>query len=82
MKIRKDIAISDNGFVFDPVTGESYMLNEIGIEILNLYRADKTPEEVRKALLEKYDVTENDLEKNLADFESIVTAYNLTEQED
>ena len=82
MKIRKDIAISDNGFVFDPVTGESYMLNEIGIEILNLYRANKTPEEVRKALLEKYDVTENDLEKNLADFESIVTAYNLTEQED
>ena len=81
MKIRKDIAISDNGFVFDPVTGESYMLNEIGIEILNLYKDNKTQEEVKQILLDKYDVTQNELEKNLSDFESIVRAYNLTGNE-
>ena len=37
MNIRKDIAISDTGFVFDPVTGESFSLNPIGVEILSLY---------------------------------------------
>ncbi len=81
MKIRKDIAISDNGFLFDPVTGESFMLNEIGVEILNLYRSGKNTDEVKQYLLNKYDVTQNELDKNMVDFEAIIKAYNLTETE-
>ncbi len=31
MNVKKDIAISDSGFVFDPTTGESYSVNPIGV---------------------------------------------------
>ena len=31
MKIRENLAVSDNGFVFDPETGESFTVNEVGV---------------------------------------------------
>ena len=34
MQLRKNIAISETGFVFNPTTGDSYSINEVGREIL------------------------------------------------
>jgi hypothetical protein len=79
MKIKKDIAISDTGFVFNPVSGESFSLNTIGVEILKLYRENKSKEEIMKTLLKKYNVTEFELEKSISDFEKMIIDYNLTE---
>lgn len=80
MKIRKDIAISDNGFVFDPITGESFSLNPIGVEILLLYKNGDSKIEIIRALQEKYEVLELDLEKSISDFEKMISGYNLTEK--
>jgi len=33
MRIRKNIAISDTGFIFNPTTGDSYSINQVGQEI-------------------------------------------------
>ncbi len=79
MKIKKDIAISDTGFVFNPVSGESFSLNTIGVEILKLYRETKSKEEIMKTLIKKYNVTEFELEKSISDFEKMIIDYNLTE---
>jgi len=79
MKIKKDIAISDTGFVFNPVSGESFSLNTIGVEILKLYRENKSKEEIMKTLIKKYNVTEFELEKSISDFEKMIIDYNLTE---
>jgi hypothetical protein len=79
MKIKKDIAISDTGFVFNPVSGESFSLNTIGVELLKLYRENKSKEEIMKTLLKKYNVTEFELEKSISDFEKMIIDYNLTE---
>lgn len=80
MNIRKDIAVSDTGFVFDPITGESFSLNPIGIEILDLYKKGQTKDEILEVLLKKYEVTENELEKSISDFEKTIVDYNLTEK--
>ena len=40
MKIRNDLAISETGFIFDPVTGESFSLNQIGAEIFKMYQKE------------------------------------------
>ena len=38
MKLKRNIAVSESGFLFDPTSGESYSLNEQGLEILNLMK--------------------------------------------
>ena len=35
MKIKKDIAVSDSGFIFNPATGESFNVNVTGAAIIN-----------------------------------------------
>ena len=38
MEIKKNIAISETGFVFDPSTGDSFTLNAVGLEIIGFLR--------------------------------------------
>ena len=45
MKIKKNIAISDSGFIFNPSTGESFTVNPIGVEIITLLKEDKVKED-------------------------------------
>ena len=37
MRIKKNIAVSETGFVFDPTSGESYSINREGQEIIVEY---------------------------------------------
>ena len=41
MKIKDNVAISDNGFVFDANTGDSYKLNSIAIEIIRMIKDER-----------------------------------------
>ena len=47
MKIKKNIAVSDSGFIFNPDTGESFTANPIGLEILDMVKEGMEFEEVR-----------------------------------
>ncbi len=80
MKIRSNIAVSDNGFVFDPNNGDSYNLNFIGQEILQMLKTNLSEKEITKAITEKYDVEENTFEQNLFDFIGMLNHYDLLEQ--
>jgi hypothetical protein len=82
MKIKKDIAISDSGFVFNPLSGESFSVNPIGIELFNLIKQEKTYEEIRDLMLEKYDTDEATFEKDYQDFLAIMEQNNMFETED
>ncbi|MFH2143861.1 MAG: PqqD family protein [Bacteroidota bacterium] len=79
MKIKKNIAVSENGFVFDPTTGESYSLNEMGTEFLNMLKSGKTKEKIKKEILLKYDVDEVTFEKSFSDFINMLVNYQLIE---
>jgi len=38
MRVRKNIATSDEGFLFNPTTGDSFSTNAIGAEIILLMK--------------------------------------------
>ena len=50
------IAISDNGFIFKPSTGESFTTNEIGLMIINHLKEGKSADEIINAITEEFDV--------------------------
>jgi acyl-homoserine lactone acylase PvdQ len=82
MKIKRDIAISDSGFVFNPASGESFTANGIGIELFNYIKEGKSYEEIRDLMLEKYDTNEAAFEKDYQDFTAVMEYNNLLEESD
>jgi hypothetical protein len=80
MKIRNDLAISDTGFVFDPIRGESFSLNQIGTEIFLMYKNDNSIDEIIKTIIEKYEVSNTELERTLNDFEGMMKEYNFIQE--
>ena len=79
MKLKKNIATSESGFVFNPTTGDSFSLNTIGAEILLLMKDNKSSAEIKKEIISKYDVEKNQLEKDWDDFMSQLRDSNLLE---
>ncbi len=54
MKIKPNIAVSDSGFVFNPDTGESFTVNPIGVEIINLLKESNNTSEISNQIRLKY----------------------------
>ena len=77
--IKRTVAISDSGFIFDSATGESYSTNEIGLEILNCIKSGKTEEEIIDHIVKNYEITKNELEKHYIDFISTLKYYKFLE---
>lgn len=77
MKISKDLAISDSGFVFNPATGESFRVNEVGLFIISLIKADTSEAEIIQRITEKYEVSELEVKKDFLDFKNMMKIYNL-----
>lgn len=79
MKLKKNIATSEAGLIFNPGTGDSFSVNNIGAEILVFLKENKSHEEIIKYLSSKYEVEKIQIEKDLDDFVSQLTDYNLLE---
>ena len=77
MKLKKDIAISDSGFLFNPTSGDSYSLNPVGVEIFKLLQKDKKDEDIIKHITNDYAVDESSVEKDLYDFKIMLSTYKL-----
>ena len=81
MSIKGNIALSDNGFVFNPSTGDSYTLNNTGKEALELIKEGKNISQIADLMLEKYDVDRVILERYLVDFMNDLRINNLLEEQ-
>ena len=62
------LAVSESGFVFDPVSGHSFTVNETGLSILRALQRDRHLDALRAGLLEEFDVDETSLERDLLEF--------------
>ena len=80
MIIKGNIALSENGFVFNPATGDSYTINNTGKEVLILIREGKNIDQIIDSMLGKYDVDKTTLERYLADFINDLSVINLLEE--
>ncbi len=81
MNINKNIAVSDSGFVFNPSTGESYSVNPIGVEIIELLKQEKSLDEITQNLTERYNADVVTIDKDVADFISLLKQYSLIENQ-
>ncbi len=77
MKIKKNIAISESGYVFNPTTGESFSVNPIGIEIFNALKEGGSFEEISKTILTKFRTDEDTFEKDYNDFLLLLNQHQL-----
>jgi hypothetical protein len=80
MKLKKNIATSENGFIFNPSTGDSFSSNGIAAEILGLMKAGKTSLEIKQHILVNYEVDEAQLERDWEDWALQIKDANLLEQ--
>ncbi|MDI9551202.1 MAG: PqqD family protein [Bacteroidales bacterium] len=81
MKIRKNIAVSENGFIFNPLTGDSFSVNQSGAFVLRKLKEGESEEKIMKMLQEEYDLDGYTAEKDLNDFLSLLKSYQLTEND-
>ncbi len=72
------LAVNDEGFAFDPTTGETYQLNRTGLFILQKLKEGQTPEEIARALTETFEVSEEEAYRDVIDFMEHVRMYNLS----
>ena len=80
MKLRKNIATSESGFIFNPGNGDSFSVNEIGAEIISLMKEGKSQSEIIEEISSKYDTEKNQVERDLEDFVSLLVSFNLIEK--
>jgi len=81
MQLKKNIATSEAGFVFNPTTGDSFAANPLAAEVLKLLQAGHHLEAIRAQLLERYDVPAHQLQRDLDDFVFQLASYQLLDGE-
>ena len=82
MNIKKNIALSDTGFVFNPSNGDSFSTNPIGMEIIKMLKEGKSDSDIKAHVVKTYMTDEPTFEKDLYDFINMLTKLNLTETDE
>ena len=80
MQLKKNIAISESGFIFNPTTGDSYSINEVGREILAYLRENKSVAEITSLMTTSYDIDHQGFEKYFFDFMAMLRQFELLEE--
>jgi transcription elongation factor GreA-like protein len=81
MQIKKNVAVSETGFVFNPTTGDSYSMNQVGQEIVAYLGEDKSPAEITSLMTTIYDIDPASFEKYFYDFISMLKQFELLDEE-
>lgn len=79
MRVRKNIAANEEGFLFNPTTGDSFSTNSIGVEIISLLKKDISLRDIVDELFEKYDVDRALLERDVEDFSLQLKEFSILE---
>ncbi len=81
MQLKKNIALSNSGFVFNPTTGDSYSINQVGREILGYLSENKSLKEITVLMTARYEIDTPSFEKYYFDFISMLRQFELLEDE-
>lgn len=69
------LAISESGFVFDPVSGHNFTVNETGLTILRLLQKNNELTALLKKLAEEYKASPRVLERDVLEFAGLLRDY-------
>ena len=82
MKLRKNLALSDSGFVFNPSSGDSFSTNPIGLEIVTYLKEGLDKNKIKTLICKRYEVDESTFEKDFFDFISTLQHLKLNEEDE
>jgi PqqD family protein of HPr-rel-A system len=75
----RELALSDSGFVFDPMTGHTFTVNSSGLFILRLLKDGVGDEEVGARLAEEFEMEAGeDPQRDILDFIAQLRECGLT----
>lgn len=77
MTIKENITISENGFLFDGSTGDSYSVNPSATEIMKLLKEGKNEEQICSELVKIFEVETYVVERHFFEFTSLLRHLNL-----
>ncbi len=75
--IKKNIATNEFGFVFNPSTGDSFSSNPVAAEIIQWMKDNHSLNEIKKMLLDRYEVDKMTIEKDVDEFVGLLKENNL-----
>lgn len=73
------LAINPNGHAFDLVTGNSYDINEMGRQLIDLLNEGKTNLEISKILSTKYELPQDEIHIDVIDFITKLKIFGIAE---
>lgn len=79
MPLKKNLATSETGFIFNPSTGDSFSANPVASEMIAMLREGKTPDQIKNHLLKTYEVEKSNLDKDFDDLMLQLRDHNLLE---
>jgi len=79
MKLKKNIATSESGFIFNPATGDSFSANTIAADILSEMKGGKGEQEIKAGILARYEVKPEQLDRDWDDWMVQLKEANLLE---
>ena len=71
------LAINDEGFIFNPLTGESWTTNQTGLFILKNLKEGKSQEEIAQLLSQEFYIDIETAQRDLIDFLDKIRSYKL-----
>ena len=77
MNVNKNLAISENGFVFNASTGDSFSINETGSFIINLLKEGKSKSEIIEKIQSEFNAEKSNIEKDLSEFIKALQNHQL-----
>lgn len=70
--VLKRLATSESGFVFDPVTGDSFTGNAQALAIIRLAQTERDPRRIAEALSAEFEVSAIDAEREVIEFAGVL----------
>lgn len=72
-----DLAISDNGFVFDPLAGATYSVNPTGLCVLQALKEGLGRDAIARRLTDRFERVAQDPLRDVDEFVRMLRQHNL-----
>jgi hypothetical protein len=79
LRIKDSLRANDQGTLFDPENGDSYTLNPTGLLILRKLQSGITTDHLFAEVSKEYEITQDDFNRMLLDFGSLLKSFQLLE---
>ncbi len=71
------LALNDEGFAFDPATGDAYLLNRSGLEVVRAIHGGRAEPEIAQTLADRHGLRVETAARDVGDFLGVLKSLKL-----